>query len=99
MNGERQPVPIIMAVVFRMSRWPRRRAHRVGLSAAQDETAGQSGRRVYRTDDYAVFYAAPDARRITFDVRKASDHLTGVGRPVAGARLRSRPALTTAAAR
>ena len=49
-----------------------RRAHRVGLDAVEDGTAGRTGGRVYRTDDYAVFYAAPDTRRITFDVRKAS---------------------------
>ena len=49
-----------------------RRAQRLGLHAVEDGTAGRTGGRVYRTDDYAVFYAAPDTRRITFDVRKAS---------------------------
>ena len=49
-----------------------RRAHRVGLHAVEDGTADQTGRRVYRTGDYAVFYAAPDTRRITFDVRNES---------------------------
>lgn len=49
-----------------------RRAHRVGLRAVEDGTADQTGRRVYRTGDYAVFYAAPDTRRITFDVRRES---------------------------
>ena len=49
-----------------------RRAQRVGLDAVEDGTGGRTGGRVYRTDDYAVFYAAPDTRRITFDVRKAS---------------------------
>ena len=49
-----------------------RRAYQIGLSAVQDERTDLAGRRVYRTGDYAVFYAAPDARDITFDVRKAS---------------------------
>ena len=49
-----------------------RRAHRVGLEAVEDGMAGRTGRPVYRTDDYAVFYVAPDTRRITFDVRRAS---------------------------
>ena len=49
-----------------------RRAHRVGLDAVEDGMAGRTGGHVYRTDDYAAFYVAPDTRRITFDVRKAS---------------------------
>ncbi|MYN64181.1 MAG: sulfatase-like hydrolase/transferase [Acidobacteria bacterium] len=49
-----------------------RRTHRVGLHALEDRTTGQTGRPVYRTDGYAVFYAAPDNPRITFDVRNAS---------------------------
>ena len=49
-----------------------RRTHRVGLHAVEDGTAGRNGRPVYRIDDYAVFYAAPDTPRITFDVRNAS---------------------------
>ena len=48
-----------------------RRAQRLGLDAVEDGIA-RTGRQVYRTDDYAVFYAAPDTRRITFDVRKPS---------------------------
>lgn len=49
-----------------------RRAHRVGLHAVEDGPADRTGRRVYRTGDYAVFYAAPDTGRITFDVRRES---------------------------
>ncbi|MDE2905103.1 MAG: sulfatase-like hydrolase/transferase [Acidobacteriota bacterium] len=49
-----------------------RAAHRVGLHAVEDGTADQTGRRVYRAGDYAVFYAAPDTGRITFDVRPES---------------------------
>ena len=47
-----------------------RREHQIGLSAAQDDTARQPGTRVYRTDGYAVFYAAPEYPRVTFDVRR-----------------------------
>ena len=48
-----------------------RRSYRVGLSAVADPTAGGSGRHVYRTDEYAAFFVAPDAGQVTFDVRKA----------------------------
>ena len=34
--------------------------------------AGRTDRPVYRTDDYAAFYVAPDTGLITFDVRRAS---------------------------
>lgn len=50
-----------------------RRAHRVGLMPVDDGSAGRTGAPVHRADNYAVFYAAPDAVRITFDVRRASD--------------------------
>ena len=57
------------------NREAQRRAYRVGLEPVEDgedEMTDRTGRQVYRTDDYAVFYAAPDARQVTFDVRKAS---------------------------
>ena len=47
-----------------------RREYSIGLSAAQDDTARQPGTRVHRTDGYAVFYAAPEYPRVTFDVRR-----------------------------
>ena len=50
-------------------------AHRLGLVAVDDGTTAGMAPPVYRTDDYAVFYASPEARRITFDVRKASGAL------------------------
>ena len=48
-----------------------RRAYQIGLSAVADRTTNRSGRRVYHTDEYAVFFVAPDARPVTFDVRRA----------------------------
>ena len=47
-----------------------RREHQIGLSADPDDTANQPGARIYRTDGYAVFYAAPENSRVTFDVRR-----------------------------
>ena len=47
-----------------------RREHHVGLVAVQDETASAPDAHVYRTDGYAVFYAAPEKPRVTFDVRR-----------------------------
>ena len=49
------------------------RAHRIGMSAVEDDTAEPSGRGVYRTDDYAAFFLRPDTERIAFDVRQAPD--------------------------
>lgn len=57
------------------NREAQRRAQRVGLKAVadgEDGMAGRTGRQVYRIGDYAAFYAAPDARQVTFDVRAAS---------------------------
>ena len=53
-----------------------RRAYGVGLEVFGGRMAGRTDRPVYRTDDYAVFYVAPEASHITFDVRRASDTLT-----------------------
>ena len=47
-----------------------RREHSIGLSADQDGPPNQDGTRIYRTDEYAVFYAAPENSRVTFDVRR-----------------------------
>ena len=47
-----------------------RREHQIGLSADPDDTATQSGTHIYRTDGYAVFYAAPENSPVTFDVRR-----------------------------
>ena len=47
-----------------------RRDHQIGLSADPDDTATASGTRIYRTDGYAVFYAAPENSPVTFDVRR-----------------------------
>ena len=47
-----------------------RREHQVGLSADPDDTADEAGARTYRTDGYAVFHAAAENSRVTFDVRK-----------------------------
>ena len=49
------------------------RAHRIGMSAAEDDTVGPAGGGVYRTDDYAAFFLRPDTERIAFDVRQAPD--------------------------
>ncbi len=51
-------------------RTAQRREHSIGLSADPDDTATQSGTRIYRTDGYAVFYAAAENSRVTFDVRR-----------------------------
>ena len=45
------------------------RENQVGLEIVEEPAAEQSGRRVYQTDDYAVFYVPSDARHITFDLR------------------------------
>ena len=47
-----------------------RREFQIGLVADPDDTANQFGTRVYRTDNYAVFYAAPENSPVTFDVRR-----------------------------
>ena len=47
-----------------------RREHQIGLSADPDDTADEAGARTYRTDGYAVFYAAAENSRVTFDVRR-----------------------------
>ena len=47
-----------------------RREHQVGLSADPDDTADEAGARTYRTDGYAVFHAAAENSRVTFDVRR-----------------------------
>ena len=47
-----------------------RREFQIGLVADPDDTANQFGTRVYRTDGYAVFYAAPENSPVTFDVRR-----------------------------
>ena len=49
------------------------RAHRIGMSAVEDDTAEPSGRAVHRTDDYAAFFLRPDTERIAFDVRLVPD--------------------------
>ena len=46
------------------------REHQIGLVADPDVTTNQFGTRVYRTDEYAVFHAAPEDSRVTFDVRR-----------------------------
>ena len=51
----------------RVAQW---REHQIGLSADPAGTAGEAGARVYRTDGYAVFYAAGEDSRVTFDVRR-----------------------------
>ena len=47
-----------------------RREHQIGLFADPDDTADEAGARIYRTDNYAVFYAAAEDSRVTFDVRR-----------------------------
>ena len=47
-----------------------RREHQIGVLADQDGTANQFGTRVYRTHNYAVFYAAAENSVVTFDVRR-----------------------------
>ena len=47
-----------------------RREHQIGLSADPDDTTDEAGARTYRTDGYAVFYAAPDISPVMFDVRR-----------------------------
>ncbi len=51
------------------------RAHRIGMSAAEDDAA-PAGQQVYRTDPYAVFFLKPEEDRIAFDVRPAADSQT-----------------------
>ena len=53
-----------------------RREHRIGLRADQDDSANESGDRIYRTDGYAVFYMEPESSRVTFDVRRMSGMTT-----------------------
>ena len=47
-----------------------RRERQIGLSADPDDAAAEAGAHTYRTDGYAVFYAAPENSRVTFDVRR-----------------------------
>ena len=47
-----------------------RREFSIGLVAAPSDTESQPDAHVYRTDDYAVFYASPENPHITFDVRR-----------------------------
>ena len=47
-----------------------RREHQIGLFADPDDTADEAGARIYRTDNYAVFYAAPEDSHVSFDVRR-----------------------------
>ena len=49
------------------------RAHRIGMSAAQVDTAAPTGREVYRTGDYAAFFVKPGTDRIAFAVRRVKD--------------------------
>ena len=46
------------------------REHQIGVFADPDVTTNQFGTRVYRTDEYAVFHAAAENSRVTFDVRR-----------------------------
>ena len=48
-----------------------RRAHASGLTAVEPSEPGRQP--VYRTEEYAVLYVAPDATRLAFDVRNAPD--------------------------
>ena len=47
-----------------------RQEFQIGLSADPDDIADEAGARTYRTDGYAVFYAAAEDSRVTFDVRR-----------------------------
>ena len=47
-----------------------RRANWIGLSADPSDTESQLRGSIYRTDEYAMFYAAPENPRVTFDVRR-----------------------------
>ena len=47
-----------------------RREHQVGLIASPDDRAQEAGARVYRTERYAVFYAAAESSHVAFDVRR-----------------------------
>ena len=47
-----------------------RREHQIGLFADPDDTADEAGARIYRTDNYAVFYAVPEDSHVSFDVRR-----------------------------
>ena len=40
------------------------------MFADPDDTADEAGARIYRTDNYAVFYAAPEDSHVSFDVRR-----------------------------
>ena len=44
--------------------------HQIGLSEEPDDAAAEAGTRSYRTDGYAVFYAAAEDSRVAFDVRR-----------------------------
>ena len=50
-----------------------RRTYSIGLREVEHRQADSTGQPVYRTDEYAVFYAAPDTGHITFDVRRPPD--------------------------
>ena len=47
-----------------------RQEYQIGLSADPADIADEAGARTYRTDGYAVFYAAAEDSRVTFDVRR-----------------------------
>ena len=47
-----------------------RRRRQIGLSEDPDDAAAEPGTRTYRTDGYAVFYAAAENSVVTFDVRR-----------------------------
>ena len=47
-----------------------RRERQIGLSTDPDDAAAEAGTRSYRTDGYAVFYAATQDSPVTFDVRR-----------------------------
>ena len=50
-----------------------RREHRSGLAVFEMERSERARQPVYLTDEYAVFYVAPDAAGFTFNLRKAPD--------------------------
>ena len=47
-----------------------RREHQIGLFNDPVEPTGRLGARVYRTDNYAVFYTAAENSHVAFDVRR-----------------------------
>ena len=53
-----------------LDRAAQRRTHRIGIFADPIDTMSQSRERIYRTDERAVFYAAPESSRVAFDVRR-----------------------------